>query len=144
MNNDQLILNELKSINKRLDGLEQGQKRLEQTTKELQDGQTRLEQTTIKNADLKSFIDTLNPAIKASEENIKLFTKAEILASEQRTKKEIEAVHGHLHEEILASRAAAHEDMEKLSSKIWKKEREQDIRLDNLEEQTNTTNPTKH
>jgi len=137
MNNDQLILNELKSINNRLDGLEQGQK-------ELQEGQHRLEQTTVKKTDLKDFIDTLNPAIKASEENIKLFTKAEILASEQRTKKEIEAVHGHLHEEILASRAAAHEDTQKVASLVAKNKKEMDIRLDNLEEHTRASNPLKH
>jgi hypothetical protein len=137
MNNDQLILNELKSINKRLDGLEQGQK-------ELHEGQKRLEQATVKKTDLKSFIDTLNPAIKASEENIKLFVKAEIVSSEQRTKKEIKATKEDLQTEILASRAAAHEDMEKLGAKIWKKDREQDIRLDALEDHTGLSNPIKH
>ena len=74
--------------------------------------------------------------------------KAEIKASEERTKKElkveIQETKEELQAEIKASRAAAHEDITKLASGLWKKEREQDIRLDNLEEHTNTTKPTKH
>ena|SRR5712672_228503 len=107
-----IVKAEVEPINKRLDSLEQ---------------------TMVKKTDLKSFVDTLNPAIKASEENIKLFVKAEI-----------QGVKEDLQTEILASRAAAHEDMEKLGSKIWKKDREQDIRLNTLEEHTGLSNPIKH
>ena len=119
MNNDQLILNELKSINKRLNGLEQGQKNLEQTM--------------VKKTDLKSFVDTLTPLIDKRAEMTELFVKAEI-----------KGIKEELSTEILASRAAAHVDMEKLGSKIWKKDREQDIRLDALDEHTAHHNPIKH
>src|SRR6266436_2868540 len=90
MDNTQIIINELKSINKRLD---------EQST-----AIKGLEQTTVKKTDLKSFVDTLNPAIKASEENIKLFVKAEIKASEERTKKELKAEIQGVKEEIKSTK----------------------------------------
>ena len=138
MSNDQLLLNELKSINKRLDNLEK---------------------TTVKKTDLKSFIDLLVPVIDKRVEMSELFTKAEIRGAKEELKEELQeeirATDKHLHSEIkntkedlqieiLASRAAAHEDITKFVSGLWKKEREQDIRLDALDEHTGHHNPIKH
>src|SRR5260370_35497826 len=100
---------------------------IKEDTKELREGQKRLERTTVKKTDLKSFIDTLTPVIEKRAERTELFVKAEI-----------KGVKEDLQTEILASRAAAHENMEKLGSKICKKELEQDIRLDNLKKHTTT------
>jgi hypothetical protein len=172
MNSDQLILKELKSINKRLDEQGTAIERLESTMatkddlKVLEAGQKqqgaaieRIEKTTVKKTDLPSFINLLTPVIDKRAEMTELFTKAEILASEQRTKielrEEIKAVHEHLHEdiketkeelqaEILASRAAAHEDSTKIASLVAKNKKDTDIRLDALEEHNRLSNPLKH
>lgn len=75
--------------------------------------------------------------ITAAKNELRTDLKTEIKASEERTKAELRA-------EFLAVRAEAKADILNLSSKVLKRENEQDKRLDALENEAGVSNPNKN
>lgn len=82
--------------------------------------------------------------IKTSEKRIINHLHADIKASEARLGRRIDATAEELRVEILAARAEAKADNLHLSGKIDKLTKGHEKRLENLEEHTGTTNPTKN
>jgi hypothetical protein len=89
----------------------------------------------------KSLVATLSKVIDAkantTETVIKAHVSAEIHAAEERIKKELRA-------EILVSRAEAKADHLQLAGKIEKVTKSHAQRIDALEEETGSSNPTKN
>ena len=142
MNNDQLILNELKSINKRLDGLEIGQKnqggaikRLEQGQKDLQTGQKDIRETMVTKEDitemkiiqLKQGVDT-----RIIKEDVKTIELKTALIHERNNKDHMEIIDMMIESNEI-NYQAVNQDVKKLEERIT-----------TLEEHTRLSNPIKH
>lgn len=87
--------------------------------------------------DLKAIVDAINPLVNARAKTTETVIKSHVSSEIERAKEELTA-------EILATKAELKADILTLDSKLVKKINNHERRIENLEHNTGTQDPTKN